>query len=119
MLIGKGDFDGIEVLALDILHQSHFHHVLVADGADVGRDSQETSQLGSSPSALTGDNLESVFRYLSQGDGLDDTDSLDAFSQFVQGFLVKFATRLVGVRFYLVERYLIDGAAALGANAFC
>ena len=37
VLIGQGYFDGVEVLALDVLHESHLHDVLVIDGTDVGR----------------------------------------------------------------------------------
>ena len=35
-----GHFYGVEVLALDILYERHFHYVLIADGADVCRDRQ-------------------------------------------------------------------------------
>ena len=37
VLIGQGNLNGIQVIALDILNQCHLHHVLVLDGTDVSR----------------------------------------------------------------------------------
>ena len=37
VLIGQGNLDGIQVLALNILNQRHLHHVLVLDCTDVSR----------------------------------------------------------------------------------
>ena len=45
MFVCKCNLYGVEVLALDILHERHLHHVFIADGADVGRYCHESSQL--------------------------------------------------------------------------
>ncbi|CUQ35559.1 Uncharacterised protein [Segatella copri] len=45
MFVGECYFYGVEVLALDILYERHFHYVLIADGADVCRDSCQPRKL--------------------------------------------------------------------------
>ena len=119
MLICQCNLYGVEVLALDVLYERHFHHVFIADGADVSRDGCKSCQLGCSPAALTCNNLEVVFCNLAQCDRLNDAYCLDALCQFAQSLFVKFASWLVGVCLDLVDGYFIDCAAALSANAFC
>ena len=43
MLVGQCNLNVVEILALDVLYESHLHHVLVGDGAYVGRNGAETS----------------------------------------------------------------------------
>ena len=118
VLVCQSYFYGVEVLALYVLDECHLHHTLIADGTDIGWYGSQANQLGGTPATLTCDNLEAVLCHLSQGNGLNDAYGLDAFCQLMECFVVELATRLVGVGFYLVERNLVDGTAALCAHSF-
>ena len=114
MLVGQSDLDGVEVLALDVLHESHLHHALILDGAYVGRYGLQPSQLRGAPASLAGEDLEAVRRDLPEGDGLDDANLADASRQFLQAFLIEVVARLVGIGLYLVEGNLVDGRRSAG-----
>ena len=116
VLVGQGYFDGVEVFALDIFDQGHLHHVLVVDGADVGRDAVEARNLRSAPTAFASDNLVVAILHLAQGDGLDNTDLANAFGQFLEGRGVKLAARLVGVGLYLRDGHFADGGGTAGVH---
>ena len=108
MLVGQSNLDGVQVLALYVLHQCHLHHSLIFHGDDVGRYLRQASQLRGTPTALTGNDLVSAVLHLSYRDGLDDAQLTDAVGQFLQGILVKFAARLVGVRLYECYLHLVQ-----------
>ena len=99
-------------MALDILHQRHLHHLLVVDGAYIGRDGFESRYLRGTPAALACNNLEPVFCHLTERDGLYDTDFPDTGGQFLQRFFVKIVARLTGIRLYLFDGDLVDGRRA-------
>ena len=118
MLISQGYLYGIQILALDILHECHFHHVLIVDGTDIGGHRFQPCHLRGTPAALSGNNLKPVCVHLSQGDGSNDTQFLDAVGQFLQRLGIKFATRLVGIGLNLADGYLVDGRRALRLHLF-
>ena len=116
MLIGQGYLNGVEVFALDILHECHLHHVLILNGADIGGNGAHAGQLRGTPTALTGHNLVATIFHQAQGDGLDDANLADAGGQFLHGLLVKLAAGLVGIGTDLVEGYLAEIRRALGMH---
>ena len=109
MLEGERDFNVVEVLALNVLDECHFHHVFVGDGSDVGRNRHQLGELRGSPTAFSGDDLIASVGHLAQRNRLDDADLSDALGEFLQGRFVELATRLVRVRVDLVECHLVDG----------
>ena len=66
--------------------------------------------------AFAGDNLETVVGNLPERYGLDDAYLPDAYGKLMQRLLVEFPSWLVGVCLYLVNGYLVDSRAALGAH---
>ena len=52
-----GGFDGVQVLALDVLDQRQLQHLRIGDFLNHHRNFGQSSQLGRSPAALAGDNL--------------------------------------------------------------
>ena len=116
MFVGKGYLDGVQVFALDVLHQCQFHHALVLDGADVGRNGRQAGQLAGTPATFTGNDLEAVLIGLAERDGLDKSKLTYAVCQLLQSHRVEFAARLVGIGFNLVQGNLVDGRAALCAH---
>ena len=107
VLVGQRDFHGVEVFALDVLDEGHFHHVLVVGGADVGGYGLEPGQLGGSEAALAGYDLVLVGAGLAQGDGLYDAYFAYAVGQFLQRLGVELAAGLVGVGDNLGEFHLV------------
>ena len=119
MLVGKCNFYGIEVLALDVLDECHLHHILIVCRTDIGGNGLQACHLRSTPAALASYNLIGAVVYLSQGDRLNDTDFTNTISQLLQRLGVKLTTRLVGIRMNLRERNLIDARRAFGLHCVC
>ena len=116
MLVSQRYLDGVQVFALYVFHECHFHDILVLDGADVSRHSLQTSQLGRPPAPFSCNNLKPLVSYLAQGDGRDDAQFLDAVGKLFECFFVKLTSRLVRVRFNLADCNLADGRTALRPN---
>ncbi len=57
---GLGGFDGVEVLALDVLDQRDFQEPVIGDVLDDDRDVREAGEFRGAPAALSRDQLESV-----------------------------------------------------------
>ena len=74
MLVSEGYFYGVQVFALYVFDERHFHDVLVICSADIGRDACQSGKLRSTETTLAGDNLVFVVAKLAQGDGLYDAD---------------------------------------------
>jgi len=68
------------------------------------------------PPPFSGDDLKPVLVGLPERDGLDESQFADAVCQFLQGDGIELPPRLVGIGFYLVQSYLVDGRAALCAD---
>ena len=116
MLVSQCNLDGVEVLTLDILHESHLHDGLVLHGADIRRNALQASYLRSPPSALTGNNLVFAILHLSEGHRLYDTNLPYAARQFLQCLLVEFPSRLVGVGRNLVNSNLVEIRRSLSSH---
>jgi hypothetical protein len=72
-LEADGHLDGVELFALDVLHQRHLQHGLVVGDADVGGHLYQAGQLRSTEAALTADQLVAVVTHLAHGHRLDHT----------------------------------------------
>ena len=89
MLVGQCDLHRIQVFALDVLHQGHFHDILVICRTYVCRDGVQAGLFGSSPAPFSGDNLKRVVFHLAECDGLYDADFRNGVGQLAQTFRVK------------------------------
>jgi hypothetical protein len=94
-LKGAGLFDGIQILALEILDQGHLERHLVAHVANDSRNARNRSALGSAPAALARNQLEASTR-TADNDGLNDTSSPNRASEFVERLLAEAGPRLIG-----------------------
>ena len=113
MLVCQGYLYGIEVLSLDILHESHLHDALIADGTDVSRYCLQSSQLRGSPPAFSRNNLKPVVIHLPERDRLDDSYLSDTCGKLPESLFVKLTTRLVRICLNLFDCYLVDGRRPL------
>ena len=94
LLIGEGNFDGVEVFALDVLDERHLHHGIVTDLANIGWDAEKSGALSCAITAFAGnDHIGAIF-LLSKGDGLNDADASNGICQFFERLFVELATRL-------------------------
>jgi hypothetical protein len=116
-LIGLGFLDRVEVLALDILDQRDFQRLLVAELADDGRNLVQPRPLRRPPTALAGDDLETV-AVGPNDDWLDHAARLDRGGQLRQRLLLEDSPRLAGMGFDAGDGDHLDGAArGIGAGA--
>ena len=117
-LVGESYFYGVEVFALDVLHEGHLHHILVVGRAHIGRYGGKACHLRGSPTAFAGNNLIRAVFHETKRDGLYDADLADAIGQLLQGFGRKFAAGLIGVGFYFEHRHLVDAGRTAGVHFF-
>ena len=96
-LHAEGDFDGVEVLPLDVLDEGHGVEIFVVDLADVGGQGPEVGTLGRAPAAFAADDDIFAVVGLLDRDGLDDAQLADRIGQFVERLLVELRARLRGV----------------------
>jgi len=96
-LHAQRDFDGVEVLALDVLHEGHGVQVLVVHLADVGREGRQIGALRGPPAAFAADDDVFAVVGLLHRHGLDDAQLADRVGQLVEGLLVELRARLRGV----------------------
>ncbi len=71
-LQAEGDFDGVEVLTLDVFDEGHRVQVLVVDLADVDRQRCEPRPSGGAPAAFAADQDVAAVGALADREGLDD-----------------------------------------------
>ena len=116
VLVGKGDFQRVKVLALDVLYQCHFHHIFIISRPDVGRYGFQSSLYSSPVTPFACYNLVRVFIQLAQGNGLDDAYLCNRVGKFLQSYRVELAPRLVRIDRYLIQLYFIDGRRARGLD---
>src|ERR1017187_855928 len=90
---GNGGFDGVQILALDVLDQGDFEQTVVGDFADNNRHRLIASQFGGTPTALTGDQLIACTRPADH-QRLDNAVGADGLRQFGQALTLKHAPRL-------------------------
>ena len=67
-LVCQRDLDGIQILTLDVLNESPFHHLLVLGGADICRDTLQTGYLTRAETTLTGDDHIGAIAVVTQRD---------------------------------------------------
>ena len=97
------DFDGVEVLPLDVFHERHGVQVLVVHLADVGREGFEIGALRGPPAAFAADDDVFAVGGLLDRHGLDDAQLADRVGQLVEGLLVELRARLGGVGYDVAD----------------
>ena len=113
---GQRDFDGVQVLTLDVLDERHLGHLAVVGRSDVGRNGVQPGQQRCAVATFTRDDLVGVVAHAAQGQWLDDAQLADACRQLFKCLLVKDLTGLLGVGHDLVDGYLVDGRGAFGLD---
>ena len=109
-LEADGHLDGVELLALDVLHERHLQHGLVVGDAHIGRHFLQPRQLRGAEPPLTADELVAVVTHLAQGHRLDHAQFLDALRQFQQRLFTEVGARLEGVCLDLRDGHHADRA---------
>ena len=89
--------DGIEIFALQVLHQCHFKRHFVGHVPDNYGDPRKLGTLSRSPATLTGDKLKAI-RYPSDYQRLDDSARANGLREFSKGLFAKASSWLVRAR---------------------
>ena len=108
-VIREGNLHCIEVLALDILHQRHLHHLRVGGYADIGRNVFKTCHLGGFQASLASYELVFAVRHLSDSDRSNDSLLFNRLRQFLKRLLVELLAWLERVGLYTIERNGCNG----------
>ena len=69
---GERDFDGVQVLALDVLDERHLGDLAVIGGAHIGGHRVQACQQGGTIASFTRDDLIGIVTHAAQGEWLDD-----------------------------------------------
>ena len=96
-LHSQGDFDGVEVFALDVLHQGHSMQVLVVHFADIGGQGLQSGFAGGPPAAFATDNQVASVVGAFDRDGLDYAQRADRVGQLFERLFIELRARLRGV----------------------
>ena len=96
-------FHRVQILALQIFHQSQLHGLLVADFLNDHRHIVQPCHAAGTPAALTRHDAVAAPRTRTHRDGLQQTVLCNACGQLAQCFLVKGLARLFRVRFDLTQ----------------
>ena len=116
VLVGQCYLDGIEVFALNVLHQRHLHHVLVVSRAHISRNRKQARHLRGAPTSFTGDDLIGAIVHFAERDGLDHPDLSDALGQFFERLRVKLSAGLIGIGHNRANVDLADARRAVGMH---
>ena len=93
----NGNFDGIEMLSLEVLNEGELQHLLVGrDMDDVGRDLLEPSFPGSAHSAFSRDELVPPCE-TPHSDGLNEPLLPNRLRQLIECFSIEIRPGLVGI----------------------
>jgi hypothetical protein len=103
--------DRIQVLTLDVLDQRNLGRSRIIDLAHDRRNGVQPGTLRSSPSALAGDDLETVTVRTKQ-DRLKDAPFCDRIGELVDRVFLELATRLLRIRANTPDLDLADAAQA-------
>ena len=108
-IVGEGDFHGVEVFALYVLHKCHFHHLAVGGHTDVGRKFGEPCDLRSAQTAFSSNKLVFSVGHAADGNGTYDTLLANGLGQFLQAVVVKFLAGLERVGLNVADVHHADG----------
>jgi hypothetical protein len=114
---GLRGFDGVEVLALDVLDEGELQELIVGEVLDDHRDLSEAGYSGSAESALAGDELESV-AMMADNERLDDAVGADGLGKLVNPSLVELRAGLEGIGIYIRDGNFADSSALVGRVRF-
>ena len=105
--VARGFFDGVEILALQVLDEGHFEDFLVGGRALDDGDGGESEELAGAPAAFTGNEFHLV-THLPDDEGLDDAEFGDGLLELVEGLFGKLLSRLQRGGDNMVKRNLND-----------
>ena len=88
-LIAEGHLNRVQILPLDILHDGHLEHSLLAGIPDIGRNHVHAGQTAGAETPLAAYYLISVSRLLPDRDRLDEAERTDGGRKFLQSLLVE------------------------------
>ena len=116
-LVAERDFNGVQIRALNVLHQRHLHALHIVGSAHKCGNLGESGQFGGAETAFAGDQL--VFAVLDRAHRhrLYQPVSLDGLCQFLKSFLIKLGTRLIRIHldgFQFDEAVATDSMMGLG-----
>ena len=109
-LVGGGLFNGIEILALEILDEGELEDLAVGGFPDDDRSFPELEFGGGTPAAFAGDELV-LGAHFADDEGLDDAALADALDEFLQVLDAEIGPRLERAGNDLVERKGLDAFA--------
>lgn len=104
LLDAPGLFHGIQVAALHVFHQGHFHHGIFIVVPDHHRHLGESGGFGRPPAPFPGHDFV-LPPFLPDDQGLDHPALADAFLQFPEGLRVKGLPGLVGIGLQVLHRH--------------
>ena len=89
----QGGFDGVEVLALDVLDEGDFEEAVVGEFLNDDGDFGHSGELGGAPAAFAGHELVAVAG-AADHEGLDDAVGADGLGEFLQAVVLEDAAGL-------------------------
>jgi hypothetical protein len=115
-LISLRFFNGIEILALDILHQRDFQRRRIGEVADDHRHFVQLRTLGCPPAPLAGDDLVAGTGR-TDDNGLDQPTCGDRLGKLFERRIVEMAARLAGMRCQCTDRQHAQSGSRRGTAA--
>jgi len=101
-LVGLGDLQGVELLAMDVLDEGDLELLLFGDVPNEDGDLAQAGSLGGPPTAFPDDDLI-VIVLGGHDDRLHDARLLDRLGEFVNRLVVELDPRLKGVGLDVLE----------------
>ena len=101
-LVGTRFFDGVQILALEVLYERHLGELGIRCNAKHRRDFGKPRELCRAQAALTRNQFVCTAADVADDERLEDAVLRDGFPQFLKSALIEFAARLEPVRLYTV-----------------
>ena len=111
--IGFRLFDGVQILALDILDKRYFKCLGIVEVTNDHRDFMKPGALGGPPAPLAGDNLVLPTTVWARDDRLKHAVLLDRVSKLSQRIIIKLLPGLIHIWLNIVQCYLLDALSAI------
>ena len=105
--VGGGFFNGVEVLALEILNERHLEHITITGLTDYDRNFSEPQFPSSTESTLTGDQFQGAF-HLTDDQRLNDAMLTNRIDQLGQLLSQELCSRLQGAGHHLIQCHPTD-----------
>lgn len=100
---GQTDFDGVEVLPLEVFNQGHFDHALLTCIHHISRNLGHLEQSCRPQSSLTGDQLIGTGSHSAYRQRLNNPQMFNGLFELIQRLLIKLIPGLEGIDFDLFQ----------------